>query len=248
MPSLENQTISDASIAGLEGAFCDTTRRIVVISAFPGTLKHLLSELMSRCYDVLVFHHSKEPILPLLDNDLFIVDRTRIADESAPASVNEETDVLYLVRSDEAEADGGRSLVWPGSVQEAIGLIEEMTSVRPAASAGEGDSPIGAALLSEQLLRFKDIQMDLKRMQTVRGGSKIDLTKTEFDLLRLLISTDGVLSRQDIMEALWGTDYFGGSNSIDVHIKSLRHKLGDNPKQPQYIATVRGFGYRIAKD
>ncbi|THF79560.1 winged helix-turn-helix domain-containing protein [Cohnella fermenti] len=244
-----NESVSDAVVAGLEGAFCTTTRRIAVISAFPAALKQLVAELMTRCYDVLVFHHAQDPVLPLLDNDLVIVDRTTIQDESAPSFMNESTGVLYLVRQTDSGTSGsGRSLVWPGPVQEAVRVIAEITSEKQTVSSGEGDPVFGIAAQAEQMLRFKDLLIDLKRMQTYASGVKIDLTKTEFDLLRLLISAGGVLSRQAIMEALWGTDYFGGSNSIDVHIKSLRQKLGDNPKHPQYIATVRGFGYRIALD
>ncbi|RUS47174.1 winged helix-turn-helix domain-containing protein [Cohnella sp. AR92] len=255
MPSLEPiQTLSESAIAGLEGACCDTTRRIVIISAFPAALKQLVSELMTRCYDVLVFHHAEEPILPLLDNDLFIVDRTRIADENVPSTVNARTDILYLIHPAHGQVpEQGRALPWPSPVQEAVGLIEEMTSEQPngvktLAAGSDGEALLAAASHREQMIRFKDILMDLKRMQTIQNGTRIDLTKTEFDLLRLLLTSGGVLSRQDIMEALWGTDYFGGSNSIDVHIKSLRQKLRDNPKQPRYIVTVRGYGYRIAED
>ncbi|UUZ86595.1 helix-turn-helix domain-containing protein [Paenibacillus sp. P26] len=72
------------------------------------------------------------------------------------------------------------------------------------------------------------------------------MTKTEFELLRHLLDAAGtVLTRQELMDAVWGEHYFGGSNTVDVHMKSLRHKLGDNPREPQYIATVRGVGYRI---
>nr|WP_240464281.1 response regulator transcription factor [Paenibacillus apiarius] len=96
-------------------------------------------------------------------------------------------------------------------------------------------------------LRFKDVVVDLKRFIVLKAGTKIDLTRTEFDLLKgLLLRGGGVMTRQEIMEFVWGENYFGGSNSVDVHIKSLRQKLGDAPKNPKYIVTVRGIGYRIA--
>ncbi|GIO13809.1 hypothetical protein J19TS2_33640 [Cohnella xylanilytica] len=224
-----------------EGAFCDTTRRIVVISPFPALLQDLVSELMARCYDVLMFHHAKEPILPLLQNDLLIVDRTWGTDADEPIEAVASSDCLFLVGDrTPAPLPEGNALVWPSDLGTAIAKIEELAG--QSKPTGE-DSASGAS----DRLRFKDVEMDLKRMIVLKSGSKVDLTKTEYDLLRVLLSADGVMTRQDIMEAIWGDGYFGGSNSIDVHIKSLRHKLGDDPKRPAYIATVRGVGYRLAE-
>jgi Transcriptional regulatory protein, C terminal len=217
-----------------EGTFCDTTRRIVLISPFPVRLQELANALMARCYDVLVFHNAKEPILPLLENDLIIVDRTWGADEDTAKAVASGSDCLFLVGAS-APALEGHTLVWPSGIEEAVATIAELAGKsRPASSES-----------SAERLKFKDVEMDVKRMIVQLGGAKIDLTKTEFDLLRVLLSSDGsVLTRQAIMESIWGDAYFGGSNSIDVHIKSLRQKLGDDPKRPAYIATVRGVGYR----
>jgi two-component system, OmpR family, alkaline phosphatase synthesis response regulator PhoP len=55
-----------------------------------------------------------------------------------------------------------------------------------------------------------------------------------------------VLSREELLSEVWGTSFLGGSNVVDVHIKSLRKKLGDNATNPTYITTVRGVGYRLA--
>lgn len=222
-----------------EGAYCDTTRRIVIISPFPARLQELATVLMARCFDVLSFHSAKEPILPLLENDLFIVDRTWGKDEQAWNGKTATADCLFLVASEADAASvepNGRTLVWPAPIEQAVAMIELLsTASKPA----NEDAAVG------ERLRFKDVEMDVKRMIVLLAGNKIELTKTEFDLLRVLLSSDGsVLSRQFIMEAIWGDAYFGGSNSVDVHIKSLRQKLGDDPKRPAYIATVRGVGYR----
>ena len=94
-------------------------------------------------------------------------------------------------------------------------------------------------------LELKDLVLDLKRMTVSRGEEKIDLTKTEYVLLKELIRAEGkVLSRDNIMASVWGDEYFGGSNYVDVHVKTLRRKLGDDSRKPSYIATVRGVGYR----
>lgn len=222
-----------------EGAFCDTTRRIVIVSPYPAHLQELVSELMARCYDVLLFRHTKEQALPAFPTDLLIVDRTWGIYAEVPA--DSASDVLYLVgdRTPSPLPPKEAALVWPSSLESAVHRIEEL--------AGK-DKPLDTAAqaANSERISFKDIEIDPRRMLVWRGGSRVDLTKTEYDLLRLLLSSEGVLSRQDILEAIWGDNYFGGSNSIDVHIKSLRHKLGDDPKQPSYIATVRGVGYRMA--
>ncbi|CAM3919673.1 winged helix-turn-helix domain-containing protein [Cohnella lubricantis] len=222
-----------------EGAFCDTTRRIVIVSPYPAHLQDLVSELMAQCYDVLLFRLTKEQALPPIVADLLIIDRTWGIDTEVP--VNSAADILYLIgdRTSGPLPDEEAALHWPSSLDFAVRRIEEL--------AGK-EKPLDSSALSAhpERIHFKDIEIDPKRMVVWHSGSRVDLTKTEYDLLRLLITSEGVLSRQDIMEAIWGDGYFGGSNSIDVHIKSLRHKLGDDPKQPSYIATVRGVGYRLA--
>jgi len=225
-----------------EGAFCDTTRRIVIISPYPAHLQDLVSELMARCYDVLLFRHTKEQALPQLSTDLVIVDHTWGIDMEVPVDSAASAEFLYLIgdRPPSPLPPESATLPWPSSLDSAVRKIEELAQKdKPA------DTSTGSSVQSERL-HFKDIEIDPKRMLVWRGGSRIDLTKTEYDLLLLLLSSEGVQSRQDILEAIWGDGYFGGSNSIDVHIKSLRHKLGDDPKQPRYIATVRGVGYRMA--
>ncbi|WP_246469286.1 winged helix-turn-helix domain-containing protein [Cohnella nanjingensis] len=220
------------------GAFCDTTRRVVVISPYPARLQPLIAEMTMRCYDVLVFHQAQESVLSALPIDLLIADRTIAPFEPVPAAGfgTLQAPVLYLV-GEEPPADlpaGSHLAGWPGDLPAIVTAIEEL--------AGKSVLPT----TPDELL-LKDIRIDLKRITVIQDGKRIDLTKTEFDLLRALLASRGaVLSRQDLMEKLWGDDYFGGSNSIDVHIKSLRRKLGDDPKDPQYIVTVRGVGYRTA--
>lgn len=218
-----------------EGEFCDSTRRIIIISPFPAALRHLMMALTVRCYDVLLFHHEKDPMLPMLQGDLLIVDRTKGPIEVSPAVAGKMQAQLSLI-SDEAGA-AGDSLAWPCPVETVLLKIEELAS----------RSTTFHFTKDADQLQCKDVVVDLRRMTVQRGGERVELTKTEFDLLRSLLQAAGkVLSRQELLEQVWGDGYFGGSNSVDVHIKSLRQKLGDDPKQPQYISTVRGVGYRMA--
>ncbi|NHN32065.1 winged helix-turn-helix transcriptional regulator [Paenibacillus sp. S3N08] len=228
-----------------EGAFCSTTQRIMIISPWPASLQSLVAELTTRCYDVLLFHHANDSALSLLQGDLLLIDQTRESRSSKDGQVNEEVQRLRSrgiptlslvsegVGSDWASGD---FIVWPSPIEALVDRIESF------------EAPSSRPLLggSDQLLH-KDIVMDARRMTVSQAGVRIDLTKTEYDLLKVLLGADGgVLSRQAMMDLVWGEQYFGGSNTVDAHIKSLRHKLGDDPKQPRYIVTVRGVGYRLA--
>lgn len=250
MPNLEPTEREMTNLPPLpEGAFCDTTRRIVIVSPYPAHLQELVSELMARCYDVLLFHHTKDQALPPIAPDLLIVDRSLGADGDTAIGLPDGAERLDLIGERtpaEAHPSNRPVLRWPSDLASAVRRIEELAgSDRPDEGASEAPAATAATAGSERL-QFKDVEIDPKRMLVWKRGDRIELTKTEYDLLLLLLSSEGVQSRQDILTAIWGDGYFGGSNAIDVHIKSLRQKLGDDPKQPSYIATVRGVGYRLA--
>jgi DNA-binding response OmpR family regulator len=80
-----------------------------------------------------------------------------------------------------------------------------------------------------------------------RHGNPVNLTHTEFRLLCELASEPGrVMTREELLERVWGYDYFGDERLVDVHIRRLRTKIEDDPAQPQVVLTVRGIGYRLA--
>lgn len=94
---------------------------------------------------------------------------------------------------------------------------------------------------------YKDLKLDTKKMAVFRGSLPIPLTKTEYELLLHFIQSDGqVMTRENMMEDIWGSPFFGNSNVVDVHVKGVRRKLGDSASSPMYIKTVRGVGYRLA--
>lgn len=98
----------------------------------------------------------------------------------------------------------------------------------------------------EDIYTYGPVRLDLKKHVVTVDGTPCHLTVKEFDLLRyLLVNTGIVLKREQIMEAVWGFTYEGESRTIDMHIKSLRQKLGHGG---QIIRTVRGVGYAIGAD
>lgn len=99
-----------------------------------------------------------------------------------------------------------------------------------------------------RVLEAADLRMDLATRQVWRGERHFSLTKTEFDLLELLLSNAGVvLSRAQIYEAIWGFDFESSSNSLDVYIGYLRRK-SEEAGEPRLIQTVRGVGYVLRSE
>lgn len=95
-------------------------------------------------------------------------------------------------------------------------------------------------------LCFGDLEIDLARREVFLGGTAIPLKPKEFDLLVFFARNRGiVLSRDLILERVWGWDYVGGSRTVDVHVRWLREKLEREPENPTRIVTVRGIGYRF---
>ena len=91
-----------------------------------------------------------------------------------------------------------------------------------------------------------DLIIDKRRHEVVRHGSVIDLTPLEFQILELLASEPGrAWSRNALLDQVWSTDYEGYQRNIDPHINRLRKKLEADPKNPRYVLTVRGVGYKL---
>ena len=95
-------------------------------------------------------------------------------------------------------------------------------------------------------LEFRDLVIDVNERRTYKNGREVELTHTEFDLLTFLASNAGkVLSREKILNSIWGYEYPIETRVIDVHIRNLRRKIETQPSRPYYILAVPGIGYRF---
>lgn len=91
-----------------------------------------------------------------------------------------------------------------------------------------------------------DLEVDMKLLTVIKNGTKVKFTPNEFKILKILISNRGtILSRDTLVEKAFGIDFDGIDRTVDVHVKNIRHKIEDNPKEPQYIQTVYGMGYKF---
>ena len=131
----------------------------------------------------------------------------------------------------------------PFSMRELMARVKaNLRRVRLTRQESEADVPAGD---SERLVAG-DVVVDLARREVLLQGDPVALTPREFDLLAFLARNRGlVLSRDLILERVWGWDYAGGTRTVDVHVRGLREKLEADPARPTRILTVRGAGYRL---
>ena len=104
----------------------------------------------------------------------------------------------------------------------------------------------GQPARDQNVLRFDGLTIDRDGREVDSDGTPVPLSTLEFDLLAALADAPGrVFSRRQLLERVWGYDFYGDERVVDVHIRSLRARLGDDANDPRLIATVRGVGYKF---
>jgi two-component system alkaline phosphatase synthesis response regulator PhoP len=161
--------------------------------------------------------------------------------------IREESEVYVLMltaRSDEPDRVVGLTigaddyLTKPFSPRELVARVKAILR--------RGRNP---ATPEDSVLAFDDLRIDSQRHEVWRGTERVDLTALEFKLLRLLATHKGmVLSREQLIENVWGYDFYGDDRVVDVHIGHIRQKIEADPANPRYLLTVRGIGYKFMGD
>ena len=130
-------------------------------------------------------------------------------------------------------------LVKPFEMAELLARVEALLR-RSGTTAASATPVLGDAF------RFGDISIDFRRAEVSKGGQLLDLSAREFKLLRYFVEHRGAaLSRDELLNEVWGYNAMPSTRTVDVHVAWLRQKLEDNPRHPQYIITVHGLGYKF---
>lgn len=127
-------------------------------------------------------------------------------------------------------------LTKPFEVLELLARVEAL--LRRSPQSGESSSP--------EIYQFGNAAIDFRRAEVRRDGEQIELSALEFKLLQYLIEHRGAaLTRDELLDHVWGYDSTPTTRTVDVHVAWLRQKLEENPRHPQFILTVHGFGYKF---
>ncbi|HET9323612.1 MAG TPA: response regulator transcription factor [Gaiellaceae bacterium] len=151
--------------------------------------------------------------------------------------------IMLTARGEEADRVAGLELgaddyvVKPFSARELVARVRAV--LRRAAEAAERRT--------EGAIEIGRVRLDADRRTAAFEGENLELSRKEFDLLRLLMENAGsVVTRERLIDEVWDTNWFGSTKTLDVHVSALRKKLGDDSADPRYIHTVRGVGFRFA--
>lgn len=127
-------------------------------------------------------------------------------------------------------------LIKPFSLRELVARIKALLR-RSKPTEAEGKSKV---------FQHGDLMINLSEHRVMVGEREVELSPKEFKILAMLMGAPGrVFSREELLEQVWGLDFYGDTKTVDVHIRWLREKIEEDPSNPKFIQTVRGFGYRL---
>jgi two-component system alkaline phosphatase synthesis response regulator PhoP len=232
-----------------------TKHRILVVDDDKEVVRLMRGYLEQSGYEVLVAYngqtamhiiHHDRPDLVLLD--LMLPDQdgwdiTR-AVRSNP-SIQHTPIIMLTARVTDADKIVGLEIGADDYVTKPYNPREVVSRVRARLRIQDG-SQVAA---KQKILRVGDLQIDVGRRETLVRGRQVVLTVTEFEILRVLMEQAGyVLTRSELIRRALGIDFLGIDRTLDSHVRNLRQKIEPDPKNPQYIKTVYGVGYRLEGD
>jgi two-component system alkaline phosphatase synthesis response regulator PhoP len=232
-----------------------TKHRILVVDDDKEVVRLMRGYLEQSGYEVLVAYngqtamriiHHDRPDLVLLD--LMLPDQdgwdiTR-AVRSDP-SIQHTPIIMLTARVTDADKIVGLEIGADDYVTKPYNPREVVSRVRARLRIQDG-SQVAA---KQKILRVGDLQIDVGRRETLVRGRQVVLTVTEFEILRVLMEQAGyVLTRSELIRRALGIDFLGIDRTLDSHVRNLRQKIEPDPKNPQYIKTVYGVGYRLEGD
>ncbi len=227
--------------------------KILVVDDEMGVVRLVRTYLEGAGYQVVVaydgaealhVYRSEQPDLVILDLMLPHINGLDVARELRRHS--NVPIIMLTARVEESDRLVGLELGADDYVVKPFSPRELVARVRAVLRRAAPDNT--AALSQEEIITVGDIRLDMGRRQAWLKDQRLNLTTLQFDLLATLARQPGrVFTRLQLLDAVQGEAYEGYERTIDAHIKNLRKALGDNPRHPAYILTVRGVGYKLVE-
>ncbi len=188
------------------------------------------------------------PELIILDIMLPGIDGVEVCKRLRSNPTTRDIPILMLTAKDEVhdriiglEAGADDYLTKPFNFDE---LLARMRAILRRQSRAKTIQTVETGEDNSQILQFADLRLNMATREVTRGGRLIELTATEYNLLHLFMSHPRqVLDRQTILNRVWGYDFLGETNIIEVYVRYLREKIEDSPSTPRLIQTIRSVGY-----
>ena len=221
--------------------------RILVIEDDPAILRGLADNLACESHEVLTagdgehgysLARSAKPELIVLDLMLPHMSGYELCRKLRAENVATPI-VMLTARGDEADRVVGLDLGADDYITKPFSVRELLARIRAVLRRAHSQSTLPSEL------RFGNVTVDFRRYEARKRGQPVELTRKEFGLLRLLAARSGeVVTRDDLLNEVWGYDATPTTRTVDNHVASLRAKLEDNPSNPQHLFTVHGVGYK----
>jgi len=222
--------------------------RILVVEDDPAILRGLADNLRADAHEILTaadgetayrLLHEKKPDLVVLDLMLPKLSGYEICQRARREGLT--TPILMLTaRGEEADRVHGLDLGADDYMTKPFSVRELLARVRAVLRRTNPPKP------APDQLRFDDVVIDFLKYEAAKGGRAVELTRKEFGVLRLLAGRPGeVVSRDDLLNDVWGYENYPNTRTVDNHIASLRAKLEAEPSAPKRLITVHGVGYKL---
>lgn len=191
--------------------------------------------------DGLSLAKTEKPTIILLDVMLPVMDGLEVCKNLRSSEQTKGIPIIMLTaKSEEIDKILGLELGADDYITKPFSVRELMARIKAVLRRSSSEAE------ESTVFSFSDVMIDYDKHQVTKNNQKVELTLKEYELLDILVKNRGKVMKRDVLlDKIWGYEYVGETRTVDVHIRHLRQKLEDDDKNPVYIETVRGIGYRF---
>jgi DNA-binding response OmpR family regulator len=223
-------------------------KKILLVEDEKDMVTGLKFNLEARDYTVIVAYDgetgyqkalSEKPDLVILDIMLPKLNGYEVC-KSLKKEIPDLPIIMLTAKSQESEIVTGLELGADDYITKPFSVLELLARIKALFRRIKSGSEI------PEMHRFGDLEINFKKYEARKKGKPIKLSPREYELLKWFIEREGeIVSRDELLNQVWGYDSFPNTRTIDTHIAKLRHKIEDNPEEPKLIVTIHGIGYKF---